>query len=157
MLANTEGLIRAAQFTVERDVPSDLPAVSGDLMAASQCLENLITNALKYAKDGRWIGIRAQALDDPKGGKEVRISVSDRGMGISARDLPYIFEPFYRSEQQRRRGRPGVGLGLAVARRIAESLGGSLEVRSEPGQGSRFLLRVPASAATPADVRFEHV
>jgi len=149
VVASTEGLIRAAQFEVERDVPPDLPAVTGELMAVSQCLENLITNALKYSRDERWIGIRGRVVEDGKGGRQVQISVSDRGIGISPEDLPHIFEPFYRSPSVRVAQIHGTGLGLALARQVAEAMGGSLEVASVPGRGSTFTLSLrPADTAT---------
>src|SRR6185436_19302336 len=91
-LAATGDLIGAAQFVVERDIPQNLPPVRGDLAALSQCLQNLVTNALKYGGSSRWIGIRATVQDD-----KVSIAVSDRGIGIEPSDLPRIFEPFYRS------------------------------------------------------------
>jgi signal transduction histidine kinase len=134
-LASTERLIRAAQFTIERDVPPDLPPILGERMMAAQCIENLITNALKYGGEQRWLGIRARAVDEA-----VEISIADRGIGIAARDLPHIFEPFYRSPDVRRAQIRGTGLGLALARQIAEKMGGSLAVTSEPGRGSTFTL-----------------
>ncbi len=69
--------------------------------------------------------------------------MEDRGCGIPAEDLPRVFEPFYRAELARRLGRAGVGLGLAVARRIAETHGGTITAESEPGRGSRFVVRLP--------------
>ncbi|MDR3622976.1 MAG: sensor histidine kinase [Paludisphaera borealis] len=69
----------------------------------------------------------------------VALSVEDRGCGIPNGELPRIFEPFYRAESARRLGHAGVGLGLAVAHRIAETHGGAIAVESEPGRGSRFL------------------
>lgn len=140
VLASTGGLIQAAQFTIERDTPADLPAVTGDLMAVSQCVENLITNALKYGKDQRWIGIRARVADGGKSGRQVQISVSDRGIGVRPEDLPHIFEPFYRSTAVRLAQIHGTGLGLALAQQVAESMGGSLTVVSTPGLGSTFTL-----------------
>jgi signal transduction histidine kinase len=155
VLASTEGLIRAAQFTVERDVQADLPAVTGDLMAVSQCVENLITNALKYAKDQRWIGIRARATDAGKGDRDVHISISDRGIGIDPDDLPHIFEPFYRSPSVRVAQIHGTGLGLALAKQVAESMGGALTVTSVPGHGSTFTLSLrcptPGAAQSAAE------
>jgi signal transduction histidine kinase len=147
VLASTEGLIRAAQFTIDRDVPADLPAVSGDLMAVSQCLENLITNALKYGKDQRWIGIGARVTDAGKDAGYVQISVSDRGIGIAPDDLPRIFEPFYRSPSVRVAQIHGTGLGLALAKQVAESMGGALTVTSTPGKGSTFTLSLRVVAA----------
>jgi signal transduction histidine kinase len=152
VLASTEGLVRAAQFTVECDVPSDLPAIVGERIAVSQCLENLITNAIKYTRDERWIGIRARVVDDGSERRHVQISVSDRGIGISAEDLPHIFEPFYRSASVRRAQIHGTGLGLALAKQVAESMGGALTVVSEPGRGSTFTLSLRCAVAeTGAD------
>lgn len=153
VLASTEGLIRAAHVNVERDIPPDLPAVIGDLMAVSQCVENLVTNALKYGKEQRWIGIRASVAESETGRPEVRISVSDRGMGIDPVDLPHIFEPFYRSASVRLAQIHGTGLGLALAAQIAHAMGGTLTVSSAPGEGSTFTLALQvftASLDTPA-------
>jgi len=149
-LASTEGLIRAAQFTIERDVPPDLPPIVGERMAVAQCVENLITNAVKYSRDERWIGIRAR-VDDGKGEPQVQISVSDRGIGIAPEDLPHIFEPFYRSPSVRRSQIHGTGLGLALAQQVAEAMGGSLEAASVPGQGSIFTLSLRTTGAVPAE------
>ena len=150
-LASAEGLIRAAQFTIERDVPPELPPIIGERMAVSQCVENLITNALKYSGKERWIGIRARVVDDGKGETQVQVGVSDRGIGIRAEDLPHIFAPFYRSPSVRRSQNHGTGLGLALARQVAESMGGTLTVASELGRGSTFTLSLRCSGAAVAD------
>jgi signal transduction histidine kinase len=149
VLASTEGLVRAAQFTVERDVPPALPLVVGDRMAVGQCLENLVTNAIKYSRGERWIGIGARLVRADNEDAQVQISVSDRGMGIAAADLPHIFEPFYRSPLVRRSQIHGTGLGLALAKQVAESMGATLTVLSERGRGSTFTLslRCASSAA----------
>jgi two-component system, OmpR family, sensor kinase len=104
-----------------------------------QLLDNLLDNACKYSEPGTPITVQV-------GGDaaSATLAVEDAGTGIDATDLPHIFEPFYRSEEARRRGRGGVGLGLAVASRVAGALGGSLAVQSDPGRGSRFVLRLPA-------------
>src|SRR5690606_27662215 len=104
---STAVLIETANFTVEREIAPDLPPVQADPSALSQCLQNLIANALKYGKDARWLGIRASRDDT-----EVQISVTDRGTGIGPADLPHIFEPFYRSPSARIAQIPGTGLGL---------------------------------------------
>ena len=115
-LSSTEGLIRAAQFTVERDVARDLPPVTGDLLALSQLLQNLVTNALKYSGEQRWLRIRATSVDQGLTGNEVQISISDRGIGIGDTDLPRIFEPFYRSPSVAAAQIHGTGLGLTLAK-----------------------------------------
>jgi signal transduction histidine kinase len=149
VLTVTGGLIRAGQFTVEREVAPDLPAVVGDRMAVSQCLENLVTNALKYGKEARWIRLSAALVRGPDGAPAaVDISVADRGIGIDPADQARIFEPFYRSRSVQVAQIHGTGLGLAVARQIAEALGGSLAVHSVPGNGSIFTLRLLAYDAS---------
>lgn len=143
VLNGTSALVKAAHVTVERRVPADLPLVLGDRMAVSQCLENLVTNALKYGQQARWIGIEAHAprpADGTVNGDAVAISVSDRGLGIGPEDLPHIFEPFYRSRSPQIAAIHGTGLGLAVAKQMAEATGGTLSVQSALGAGSTFTL-----------------
>jgi signal transduction histidine kinase len=108
-----------------------------------QLLDNLIDNACKYSSAVSPIKLRLDA--DVTG---VMLSVEDQGAGIAPEDLPHIFEPFYRSARARRQGRPGVGLGLAVARRIAEVFDGQISVSSVVGQGTRFVLRLPRAVPT---------
>ncbi len=105
----------------------------------AQLVDNLIENACKYSPPGTAITVRVRSEDST-----IRLEVDDRGSGISADDLPRIFEPFFRAESVRRRGHAGVGLGLAVAHRIAESHGGTLSVSSEPGR-TTFTFELPAS------------
>jgi signal transduction histidine kinase len=144
-LSNTAGLIQEAKFNVEQETEPNLPGVTGDLSALSQCLQNLITNALKYGSERRWIGIQARLTEHGLSGKEIQISVSDRGIGIDSADLPHIFEPFYRSPHVAAAQIHGTGLGLPLARSIAEAMKGELTVRSVPGRGSTFTLHLPCS------------
>ena len=155
-LASTAGLIEAGHFTVECDIDEELPPVMGDATALSQCVQNLITNALKYGAaahdEPRWIGIRARAArpngltaKDGSAATEVQISVSDRGIGISEADLPHIFEPFYRSPSVKAAQIRGTGLGLSLSRSIAEAMNGRLAVTSVLGGGSTFTLSVPCA------------
>lgn len=139
-LAGTAGLIESAHADVECEIPDRLPPVAGDAEALSQCLQNLITNALKYGNGDRWIGIRADVH-----GAEVRVNVSDHGIGIDPADLPHIFEPFYRSPTVRAAQIHGTGLGLPLSQSIAQAMKGRLEVVSTPGRGSTFTLCLPAA------------
>ena len=142
-VAGTTELIRKNGFVLEQHVQPDLPKVMGDLSALSQCLQNLVTNALKYGEEGRWISISARAEEskDPRG-REVRISVQDRGKGIDRSELPRIFEPFYRSPAAVAGQVHGTGLGLPIAS-IAEAMGGRLSVKSEVGVGSVSTVHLP--------------
>jgi signal transduction histidine kinase len=142
VLTGTSALIRTSQFTVERQIAAGLPQVIGDRLALSHCLENLITNALKYGKDSRWIRIEATPVS---GGHQVEISVADGGIGIDALDLPHIFEPFYRGDAVRLAQIHGTGLGLAVASQMAQAMGGTLTANSAPGQGSTFTITLRAA------------
>jgi signal transduction histidine kinase len=144
-LSNTAGLIQEAQFKIEQEIEPNLPQVTGDLSALSQCVQNLITNALKYGSGQRWIGIQARSADHGLSGKEIEISISDRGIGIESADLPHIFKPFYRSPLVAAAQIHGTGLGLPLAKSIAEAMKGELTVRSVPGRGSTFTLHLPCS------------
>jgi two-component system, OmpR family, sensor kinase len=84
------------------------------------------------------------ALSARADGAFVEIEVRDRGIGIDAADLPRLFTPFFRTDRSRARGTGGVGLGLALVKRIAEAHGGTVEVESAPDQGTSVRLRLPA-------------
>jgi signal transduction histidine kinase len=116
----------------------------GDAFGLSQCLQNLITNALKYGGEPAWLGVRA-VLSKNGNGPEIQVSVSDRGMGIAASDLRHIFRPFYRSPSVAATQIHGTGLGLAVAKSVAEAMNGHLSVISAPGEGSTFTLHLPCA------------
>jgi signal transduction histidine kinase len=143
-LAASAELIQAARVNVERHIEPDLPPVMGDPFGLSQCLQNLITNALKYGGESAWLGVRA-ALAENGNGPEIQVSVSDRGIGIAAADLRQIFKPFYRSPSVAATSIRGAGLGLAVAKGVAEAMNGHLSVTSMPGHGSTFTLHLPCA------------
>jgi signal transduction histidine kinase len=144
VLAKTSELIKGAGFTVDLQIEPGLPYLMGDLSALSQCLQNLIVNALKYSGRGRWIGVRVFASDSATlKGKEISISVQDRGIGIDSSELSRVFEPFYRSPAVTAEQIHGTGLGLSLSKTIAEAMGGKLTVVSEPGVGSVFTLHLP--------------
>jgi signal transduction histidine kinase len=140
---NMSSLIQSAGIAVEEDIQPGLPAVSVDFKALSHCLQNLISNAVKYGGDARWVGIRAFTAGESNGSREVQISVSDQGIGIKSEDLNHIFESFYRTAAATTAQIHGSGLGLPIAKRIAEAMGGRLTVQSEPGHGSTFTVHLP--------------
>lgn len=144
-VTSTSGLVQKAGFVIEQHVAPSLPLVLGDDAALSHCLQNLITNALKYGEKGRWISIAA-ACEESKGHhqQDILITVSDRGNGIDRSEIQRIFEPFYRSPAVVAHQVHGTGLGLPIAKSLAEAMGGRLSVTSEVGVGTVFTLRLPA-------------
>jgi two-component system phosphate regulon sensor histidine kinase PhoR len=145
-LKNSAVLLPISDYAIEQSIEQPLPRVFGDLSAISQCLQNLIVNAIKYSNGDRRIRLSA-TVDDPLAErKEVRISVEDRGRGISSSDLSRIFEPFYRSPQVVEAQIHGTGLGLSNAKTLIEAIGGRLSVISELGVGSTFTLHLLAES-----------
>jgi len=144
-LESTADLIQAAGFTVEKEIEPNLPSLQADPAALSQCLQNLITNAVKYGGLARWLGVRA-CLAPNGGAAEVQISVQDKGVGIAPAELEQIFEPFFRSPSVASAQIHGTGLGLPLAKSIVEAMNGRLTVSSHPGRGSTFVLHLPVAA-----------
>lgn len=110
--------------------------VQGDAMRLRQAFGNLLSNSIKYSRDGQAVVVRALAVD-----RQAVISFVDWGLGIPREDLPQIAEPFFRSESSE--GVPGTGLGLAIAKQMIELHGGRLAVESELGSGSTFTVYLP--------------
>ena len=153
-LSNSSIHLQQGGFTLEREIEPDLPVLWGDLSLLSQCLQNLIANAVKYSGQSRWVGVSARVGESSKTGQEqIHISVRDRGIGISAEDLPHVFEPFYRGRRPAVSKIHGSGLGLSIAKGCAEACGGTLSVVSEESVGCVFTLQLPLHrelAAKPA-------
>lgn len=125
-----------APRTLTLDAPDAGLAVDGDGRLLRRLVDNLVDNARKYA-DGE-ITVRAHTDGD-----RVVVAVEDRGEGIAPEDLARVFTPFFRADRSRTRGTGGVGLGLALARRIAEAHHGELRLESAPGQGTRAVFSLP--------------
>ena len=141
-VAASQDTLSDAGVIVEVKVPEGLPPVLVDVPALRSCLANLIANAVKYGGTSRWIGVTASAATSRKG-PEVRVAVTDKGLGISSADLPHIFEPFYRGADAKSRQINGNGLGLSIVKGIVDAHGGSVTVQSTPGAGSTFVLHLP--------------
>jgi two-component system phosphate regulon sensor histidine kinase PhoR len=142
-VADTESVVNGAGFTLDLEVEDQLPHVMGDLGGIRQCLQNLIGNAVKYGGNDRRIMLRAGRFSPNHASPhELRISVADQGIGIDSSEIGYIFDPFYRSPRVQAAQIHGTGLGLPLAKRIAESMGGRLTVASQLSVGSTFTLHL---------------
>jgi signal transduction histidine kinase len=106
--------------------------VNADPSEIERVVFNLLTNAVEAMPEGGDLTVRLYAS-----GGEARITVEDTGTGISEEDRKQLFRPFFTTRER------GVGMGLAICRRIAEENGGSIAVESEPGKGSRFTIKLP--------------
>jgi signal transduction histidine kinase len=151
LLNPLETRIHDAGFSMKKEIEPGLPPVLANRVAMGQCLNSLIDNAIKYSGTSREIEVRAVAAPAANPSvPELQITVSDRGTGIDASDMPRIFDPFYRSPRVQAAQIHGTGLGLSLARRMAESMGGTLTARSEPGRGSTFTLHLAFAAEQSA-------
>ena len=118
-----------------------LPPITGDRNSLEGVFTNLVNNAIKYTPEGGEINIRAKGE-----GKNVRVEVSDTGIGISKDDLPRIFDRFYRVKSEKTRQIVGTGLGLCIVKQIVEAHLGTITVDSEEGGGSTFTVILPAGS-----------
>jgi signal transduction histidine kinase len=125
-----------ASTSIEVDVQPGLGAASGDRNRIQQVLVNLLDNAVKYGEGPVVIGAA-------RTNGAVRISVADRGPGISLADQPRVFEKFFRADPQLVRAPSGTGLGLYISRELAQRMGGRLDLSSEPGTGATFIVELP--------------
>ncbi|MDF3052375.1 MAG: ATP-binding region ATPase domain protein, partial [Geminicoccaceae bacterium] len=133
-VAETAGMLGEGVGVTEAHTVPDHPVrLAVDRGRIREMLLNMVTNAIKYTPQGGRIALSLEEDDEA-----VTLSVRDTGIGIAAGDLPYIFERFWRADPARSRTgeRPGVGLGLAITKWIAEAHGGSITVQSRPGRGS---------------------
>jgi signal transduction histidine kinase len=147
-LRNSGAIIQAGGFEVQLDIAPGLPHIMGDEAAIASCILNLLANAIKYSGKSRWIRLSAQHVPG-RNGCEVQIAVEDRGIGIAPSEFADVFKPFYRSPQVKAAQIHGTGLGLSVARQIAQAMGGRITLRSSIGAGSTFTLCLPCANTVP--------
>ena len=126
---------------VIQELPPD-SFIHCEVIKIQRAVSNLLDNALKYTPEGGDVTVSVHEDDS-----WVTLDVEDTGSGISARDLPRIFDRFYRGDQSRSRG--GTGLGLTLARAISMAHGGDIKVKSVPGKGSHFIMTLPRSPSLP--------
>ena len=134
----------AAEAGVELSIRAGpVPKVRGSARDLSLLIRNLVDNAIRYTKPGGRVHVGLDAGDG-----EVVLTVTDTGVGIPTRDLPRIFERFYRVDRARSRETGGTGLGLSIVKHVVENHGGSVGVTSELGRGTTFLVRLPVEPRT---------
>jgi signal transduction histidine kinase len=141
VMAVIEPLARQKRLTIVSELPDEPIRVTSDIDKVRQILVNLGGNAVKFTEKGE---VRiVTSVDDA----EIRFAVRDSGIGISATHADQIFQPFIQLDTSLTRRHGGTGLGLYISRRLAEALGGRIELKSELGKGSEFTLVLPLDGA----------
>lgn len=130
--------VEEKSITLDVSSEPDGLVLSGDRVQLTSGLGNLVDNAVKYSEAGSTITVRATSTDE-----DITITVADEGIGIPEADRDRIFERFYRVDRGRSRETGGTGLGLAIARHVLLNHGGSIDVESEEGVGTTFVLTLP--------------
>ncbi len=125
-------------ITIDVYLPLDLPPMMADQKALNEVFSNLLTNAVKYTRENGAVNVSAKQKRN-----SIKIDVADTGIGISSKDLPHIFEEFYRAPNAKSYEIEGTGVGLAIVKEIVEAHHGNLEVKSELGKGSTFTVILP--------------
>ncbi|MBN1147441.1 MAG: HAMP domain-containing histidine kinase [Anaerolineales bacterium] len=137
-LTSFSGQAEAAGVRLEAqvDLAGGKPTLVGDAGRLGQALANLVANALRHTPQGGTVRLEARLQ-----GEKVLISVADTGEGIAEADLPFVFDRFWRGDKARgRSGMPGSGLGLPIARQLVQAHGGRIELQSQVGKGTRFVI-----------------
>lgn len=146
VVAAARWMVGTKALDVEVDPGGPMPTLESDPRALKQILLNLLSNAAKFTPEGGRIVVRAR----PEGTDAVRIEVEDSGIGIAPEDQERIFEEFRQLDGSSERQFGGVGLGLAVVKRLCHVLGARVELRSASGEGSTFAVVVPVKWPRPA-------
>jgi signal transduction histidine kinase len=137
--------LRGGAVRLRLDMAPDVPRlISADGLRLHQVLVNLVGNAVKFTEEGE-VRIVVRVRHSPPAAPTLCVCVSDTGIGIEASQIERIFAPFAQADGSITRRFGGTGLGLSISRRLAELMGGTLLVRSQPGQGAEFTLEVPFS------------
>ena len=130
--------IKNKGFTIREEVTDDIPPVMIDTNSFETILSNLVENAIKYSDDEKYLGISLQC-----DGEHVELRIEDHGIGMSKKSISNIFDKFYRAEDTLTAKTKGHGLGLSIVKNMVELNQGQINVESEPGEGSLFIVQFP--------------
>jgi PAS domain S-box-containing protein len=143
----SEARVRAPTHNFVFDLPLKLPIINIDDRRIRQVLDNVIDNAVKYSEAGTEITLSVR-----KTGKEMLFSVTDHGVGIPKKDLPYLFQGMFHSARGQKHGAAGAGLGLSICKGLVEAHGGKIWIESKEGVGTSCYFALPMNAAPTSDI-----
>ncbi|HEV7906075.1 MAG TPA: ATP-binding protein [Pyrinomonadaceae bacterium] len=136
-----EPLASEKGITLTEELPAELPPAQADRAKLRRVIVNLLSNALKFTPKGGRVSVRAELA-----GAEMRVAVTDTGVGIAAADIPLLFDKYEQARHRATRGEKGTGLGLYITRQLVELHGGDIHVESEVGRGSTFSFTLPMTS-----------
>jgi signal transduction histidine kinase len=137
-VAKFAALAAEQDITLAVQLAQQLPGITIDSHRIEQVLTNLLANALRHTPSQGIVTIRAEV-----DGRRLLISVADTGPGIPPKDIPHLFDRFWRGDKSRARDRGGAGLGLAIARQLVDTHGGTIWVSSDQNTGATFHIALP--------------
>lgn len=139
IVLNLSGLDKRKKARIQTDLAPDLVDIQGDSTSLRRAITNLVENSIHYSPDGVEVTVQTRIHDTDT----IEIKVIDTGAGISAEDLPHIFNRYYRGQESRSQVKTGTGLGLAIVQRVVDLHHGEISVTSAVGEGTTFLIRLP--------------
>lgn len=142
--------IQKKNLNLSLEVEEALPEIKADYNRMVQIVTNLVSNAYKYTPEGGQITVKAQAINGDMNG--ISLTVEDTGYGISEEDQAMLFTNFFRASDPNIRNEPGTGLGLSITKKMIESHGGELLLKSQLGKGSAFTVMLPLESKIPPGV-----
>ncbi|HKK45225.1 MAG TPA: HAMP domain-containing sensor histidine kinase [Balneolaceae bacterium] len=131
-------------FEIHLSLEDELPMVMVDIDSFEAIISNLVENAIKYTTNEKYLGITLHQKD-----RNVQLQIADHGVGMDKKDISHIFDKFYRAEDTLTAKTKGHGLGLSIVKNLVELNGGTINVKSEPGEGSIFFVTFPILVDTP--------
>lgn len=138
VLSKVESIMQQKQIVFDVDLPPKMPELHLDKDKLVAVVVNILGNAAKYTPGGGRVTLRVRVDDE-----SLRVAVQDTGVGISAEDLPRLFEKFFRSDDPRVQAETGTGLGLSLTQEVVRMHGGEITVESELNKGSTFTVSLP--------------
>ncbi len=151
IVANIDLQARKKNITLANQIDGGLPPMTSDFEKCRHILQNILVNAVKFTEEGS-VTISARHTDN-----EIHIFVKDTGIGIPPDKIQYIFDEFRQADERTSKRYGGTGLGLAIAKKYANMVQGTIDVESEPGKGSTFVVRLPLDISRPTDRAAERI